>query len=172
MSNLRADCSQCCGLCCVVPDHLEVQGFPVDKPAHVPCVQLDEHQRCSIHSNRRSCGYSACETFDCFGAGQWITQRLFEGATWTDSAETAQKMFAAYRHWVPRFEAAAMIEAALPYVRAGARWSLHALMDELTSADNPQPIAPNGSGQLQREVITRLRAALPVESTETRDGRE
>jgi hypothetical protein len=81
-------------------------------------------------------------------------------------------MFAAYRHWVPRFEAAAMIEAALPYVRPGARTSLVSLMDELTSADTPQPLAPSGSGQLQREVLTRLRAALPEESKETRHGQE
>jgi len=37
MSTFRADCSRCCGLCCVVPGQMAVQGFRVDKPAETPC---------------------------------------------------------------------------------------------------------------------------------------
>jgi hypothetical protein len=80
MSAFRADCSNCCGLCCVVSHMLVAQGFPVDKPAETPCVHLDRRNHCSIHSTRPMRGYEVCEGFDCFGAGQWVTQRLFGGA--------------------------------------------------------------------------------------------
>src|SRR5690242_16657290 len=116
MSLFRADCSHCCGLCCVVPDLLAIQGFGVDKPAETPCIHLDGLHRCSIHATREAHGYAACKGFDCFGVGQWITQGLFGGARWSDSPDLAHRMFAAYRHWGPRFEAAALLEAALPHI--------------------------------------------------------
>jgi hypothetical protein len=167
MSHFRADCSRCCGLCCVVPDQLAAQGFPIDKPAEMPCAHLDDLQCCSIYAARRSCGFSACAAFDCFGAGQWITQRLFRGARWTDSPETADQMFEAYRCWAPRFEAAALIEAALPYVRDDARCSLEALMGRLTSAETTSGLpsslpASHGAGQLRRTVVAMIRSALEV----------
>lgn len=118
---------------------LVTQGFPVDKPAETPCVYLGRLHHCSIHATRRSYGYIGCESFDCFGAGQWITQRLFGGAQWTDSPELAHRMFAAYRHWAPRFEAAALIEAALSFVRDDARESLIARMVALTTVDTTEP---------------------------------
>ena len=34
--------------------------------------------------------------FDCHGAGQRVSQQLFPGQDWRDSAETAQQMFRAY----------------------------------------------------------------------------
>jgi hypothetical protein len=39
-SALRADCSRCAGLCCVVPAFFSVQGFAFDKPAHSTCRYL------------------------------------------------------------------------------------------------------------------------------------
>jgi len=160
MSDFRADCGRCCGLCCVVPDHLAVQGFPVDKRAEIPCLHLDAQHQCAIHATRQSRGYSACPIFDCYGAGQWITQQLFRGARWSDSREIAEQMFAAYRHWVPRFEAAALIEVALPYVRSGARRRLAAMMTELTSVATVAPLGCQDVHQLRRETLTRLRSVL------------
>jgi hypothetical protein len=165
MSNFRADCSNCCGLCCVVPDLLAVQGFGVDKPAHTPCVHLNGVQRCSIHAARKTNGYPACEGFDCYGAGQWITQRLFGGAKWTDSSDLAEQMFAAYRHWAPRFAAAALIEAALPHVRDGARSSLAALMSQLTSDETADRLTPDTS-RLHRETLAAIRSALKCNDNE------
>lgn len=169
MPHFRADCSRCCGLCCVVPHQLAVQGFPIDKPAETRCAHLDDLQRCSIHASRQSCGYSACVAFDCFGAGQWITQRLFRGARWTDSPEIADQMFEAYRHWISRFEAAALIEAALPHVRDDARCSLEALMARLTSAETTSALpfsssASRDSRRLRREVLALIRSALEAQT--------
>jgi hypothetical protein len=157
MSRFRADCSSCCGLCCVVPDQLAMQGFRVDKPAETPCAHLNERNRCSIHAARASHGYPACQGFDCFGAGQWITQHLFAGAAWTQSTGLAARMFSAYRQWAPRFEAAALIEAALPHVRIETRRSLEAKMTELTTAETG--CRSNGA-RLRRETLALIRSAL------------
>lgn len=160
MSNFRADCSRCCGLCCVVPDQLAMQGFGADKPAETPCAHLNELHRCTIHAKRQSLGYPACESFDCFGAGQWVTDRLFGGAEWTDSPELASQMFAAYRHWVPRFQAAALIEAALPHVRDDARSRLTARMTELTSRESAGNLDKADEHRLRGETLTLIREAL------------
>jgi hypothetical protein len=169
MSILRADCGNCCGLCCVVPNQLAEQGFPVDKPAEKPCVHLDGFHRCSIYATRRDHGYSACAGFDCFGAGQWITERLFGGAKWSDSPELAGRMFAAYQHWAPRFEAAALIEAALPYVRDDARCSLTSLMLALTSRDYAGRFIDLDAAQLRREILAEIRSGLATNPDEQED---
>jgi hypothetical protein len=163
MSNFRADCSNCCGLCCVVPDLLAVQGFHVDKPAETPCVHLNNVHRCAIHATRPMHGYPACGGFDCYGAGQWITQRLFGGAKWTDSDDLAEQMFAAYRQWIPRFAAAALIESALPYVRDDARCSLVVRMMELTDEQTSGLCNTIDAARLHRETLAAIRLALRSE---------
>lgn len=165
MSSFRADCSRCCGLCCVVPTFLAVQGFRVDKPAETPCIHLNGQHRCSIHAARRVHGYVACEGFDCSGAGQWITQSLFGGARWSDSPDLARHMFAAYRHWAPKFEAAALLEAALPLVRSDARESLVAKIIALTNAESVGPLKPTDGSRLRRETLAAIRSALPINDT-------
>jgi hypothetical protein len=137
-----------------------VQGFAADKPAEIPCVHLDDHHSCSIHARRRTLGFPACEGFDCFGTGQWVTQHLFGGANWLDSADLAGRMFAAYRHWLPRFRAAALIEAALPYVRDDARSALAGRMAELISDESLETFIGIDEPQLRLETLRLIRAAL------------
>ncbi len=156
----RADCSRCCGLCCVVPAQLREQGFGTDKPAHSPCVHLDQCNRCAIHRSRRKQGYAACESFDCFGAGQWVTQHLFEGASWADAPGLGQQMFAAYRHWLPRFEAAALIEAALPHVHESTRPAFLAKMMALTFENTDRGSDLENPGELKRLTLAEIRSAL------------
>lgn len=160
MSSFKADCSRCCGLCCFAPAYLREQGFPFDKPAERPCRHLDSASRCRIHMERAERGFAACTYFDCHGAGQWITQRLFSGARWSESDVLAREMAAAYRRWLPRFEAAALLNAALPLVHAGARRLLVARIDALLdpgAADDhiaPDPVA------LRRETTAWIRSVL------------
>jgi hypothetical protein len=161
MSTFRADCSRCCGLCCVVPGQMAVQGFRVDKPAETPCEHLNGSHRCSIHATRRLHGYAGCEGFDCYGVGQWITQNLFQGAQWSDSPDTAHQMFAAYRYWAPRFEAAALLEAALPHVRDNARLAFTAMMTALTTGETADQ--PTDAARLRRETLAVIRSALRSE---------
>jgi hypothetical protein len=108
-------------------------------------------------------GYPACGGFDCYGAGQWITQRLFGGAKWTDSDELAEQMFAAYRQWIPRFAAAALIESALPYVRDDARCSLVVRMTELTDEQTSGLCNTIDAARLHRETLAAIRLALRSE---------
>jgi uncharacterized protein len=51
------DCRPGCGACCTAPSiSSPIPGMPAGKPAGVPCVQLDEHQRCRLfgHPERPS----------------------------------------------------------------------------------------------------------------------
>lgn len=67
---LRADCSRCVGLCCVVPAFARSADFAFDKPAGRPCPNLATDHRCGIHASLRERGMPGCVVFDCFGAGQ------------------------------------------------------------------------------------------------------
>ena len=160
MSRFMSDCGRCCGLCCIVPGYLREQGFPRDKPAHQPCNHLDGSARCTIHAERAARGFGACGGFDCHGAGQWITQQLFAGASWRDSANTARAMTAAWHRWLPCFQAAALLEAAIPMVPDGAvatlRERIEALLDMASVANAPaaDPLA------LQRETVALIRSLL------------
>jgi hypothetical protein len=158
--NFRADCNQCCGLCCVVPNHLAIQGFPSDKPANTPCRRLDACNRCSIYEQRREHGYPACEGYDCFGAGQWITQELFAGATWTDSPDIAEHMFTAYRLWAPRFEAAAMLEAAIPYVNEADARLIWKRVDVLLARNDNHGSETSDAVRLRRETLAMIHSLL------------
>ncbi|HUN73476.1 MAG TPA: hypothetical protein VMU40_03070 [Steroidobacteraceae bacterium] len=110
---LQADCARCCALCCVAPAFDAPQGFGYDKPAHVPCTQLLE-DRCSIHGERAARGFPACETFDCHGAGQRVTQQLFGGKSWRTSPELARQMFDAYFKYRALHEVLVLLELAMP----------------------------------------------------------
>lgn len=164
MSNFRADCSRCCGLCCVVPGHVVEQGFPADKPADSACDHLDACHRCSIYAARRHEGYEGCEAFDCYGTGQWVTQQLFNGTHWSQSPDTARSMFAAYRFWLPRFELAALIEAALPHVRDSAKKMLVEWMTGLTSTKPACQSDVSNPAGLRRKILRVIRASLRDEA--------
>jgi hypothetical protein len=86
---LTADCWRCCALCCVAYPFVRSPEFAADKPAYVACGHLNAAFRCTIHSARASLGYPGCVTYDCHGAGQYVTQVLFGGQAWRDLAEPA-----------------------------------------------------------------------------------
>jgi len=109
---LRADCTKCCGLCCVAPTFDASQGFGFDKPARQPCRHLDLQFRCAIHRERRAHGFPGCASFDCYGAGQRVTQ-LFQGRTWRDSEELGRRMFDAYARYRELHELMALLEIAM-----------------------------------------------------------
>lgn len=94
--DLGADCANCFGLCCVALAFAKTVDFPFDKPADDPCVNLDGHDGCRIHPQLRERGFKGCTVFDCFGAGQKVSQRTFEGRSWRDDTETRVAMFSAF----------------------------------------------------------------------------
>lgn len=87
LPELRADCSRCAALCCVVPGFARSSDFAIDKPPLTPCRNLLADHRCGIHDSLRERGFAGCTVYDCFGAGQRITQETFGGASWRDDPE-------------------------------------------------------------------------------------
>ncbi|MEU5973245.1 pentapeptide repeat-containing protein [Streptomyces sp. NPDC047315] len=71
---LRGDCAACLGLCCTALPFRASADFAVDKEAGTPCRNLTADFRCSIHARLRTSGYRGCTTYDCFGAGQRVSQ--------------------------------------------------------------------------------------------------
>ena len=92
-SDLLADCENCFGLCCVALYFSASEGFPIDKDAGQPCLNLQPDFRCSVHKNLRERGLKGCLAFDCFGAGQKVAQVNFGGHDWRKVPESAKQMF-------------------------------------------------------------------------------
>ncbi|MER5494825.1 pentapeptide repeat-containing protein [Streptomyces sp. NPDC002490] len=93
---VRADCSRCFGLCCVALPFARSADFAVDKPAGKPCGNLDAGFRCGIHGALRQRGFTGCTVFDCFGAGQQVSQVTFGGRDWRREPALAGPMFAVF----------------------------------------------------------------------------
>jgi uncharacterized protein YjbI with pentapeptide repeats len=94
--SLRADCRRCVGLCCVAPAFSASADFAIDKAAGQPCPNLRADFRCAIHSRLRERGFPGCAAYDCFGAGQKVTQVTFAGRDWRRTPRVAAPMFAAF----------------------------------------------------------------------------
>jgi uncharacterized protein YjbI with pentapeptide repeats len=93
-ANLHADCSSCFGLCCVALPFARSADFAIDKPAGTPCPNLAADFRCGIHDRLRPAGFPGCTVYDCFGAGQKVSQLTFGGHDWRrQSPDTAKQMF-------------------------------------------------------------------------------
>jgi uncharacterized protein YjbI with pentapeptide repeats len=91
---LRADCGNCFALCCVALPFARSADFAVDKNAGTPCRNLQGDFRCGIHTELRSRGFSGCTVYDCFGAGQKVSQITFGGRDWRSGGpEHARRMF-------------------------------------------------------------------------------
>jgi uncharacterized protein YjbI with pentapeptide repeats len=90
---LRADCGRCFGLCCVAPAFSASADFAIDKPAGHPCPHLQADFRCGIHEDLRREGFPGCAAYDCFGAGQQVSQVTFGGRDWRRDPRAATQMY-------------------------------------------------------------------------------
>jgi hypothetical protein len=117
--SLRADCANCAALCCVAPGFSASADFAIDKAPGQPCPHLDPGFRCSIHGELRARGFPGCATYDCFGAGQHITQGTFGGSDWRHAPDVAASMFAAFAVMRPLHELLWYVTEALALVPAG-----------------------------------------------------
>ncbi|MEU2863891.1 pentapeptide repeat-containing protein [Streptomyces mirabilis] len=91
---LRADCGRCFGMCCVALPFTRSADFAIDKDAGTPCQNLRTDSRCGIHTQLREKGFNGCTVYDCFGAGQQVSQVTFAGQDWrTGPRERARQMF-------------------------------------------------------------------------------
>jgi uncharacterized protein YjbI with pentapeptide repeats len=91
--SLLADCANCFGLCCVVPAFAASSDFALDKPAGTPCPNLRTDFRCGIHTRLRQTGFRGCTVYDCFGAGQKVSQVTYSGRDWRQAPQTAKQMY-------------------------------------------------------------------------------
>ncbi|SFB54325.1 Uncharacterized protein YjbI, contains pentapeptide repeats [Amycolatopsis marina] len=121
--DLRADCGNCFGLCCVALPFAASADFAIDKPAGTPCPNLLADSRCGIHSQLREKGFSGCTVYECFGAGQKISQVTFGGRDWREHPGTAAQMFAVLPVMRQLHELCWYLEEALAQSRAR---SIHA----------------------------------------------
>lgn len=133
-AGLRAECGDCFGLCCVALAFTRSADFAEDKKAGDPCRHLGGDHSCGIHDRLRDRGYAGCTVYDCFGAGQRLSQVTFGGRDWRGAADGGSAMF-----------------AALPVMR-----QLHELLWYLTEALTLRAAAP-----AHREIE---RAAIRIES--------
>ncbi|MFF5175748.1 pentapeptide repeat-containing protein [Micromonospora sp. NPDC000089] len=128
---LRADCARCVGLCCVAPAFAASADFALDKPAGRPCPNLRADSHCGIHDRLRERGFPGCTVFDCFGAGQQVTQGTFGGRDWRDDPATATAMFAAFTVMRPLHELLWYLTEAAALTPAGdLRDRLHTALDD------------------------------------------
>ncbi|MFC8591986.1 pentapeptide repeat-containing protein [Streptomyces atroolivaceus] len=91
--DLEADCGNCFGLCCVALPFARSADFAANKAAGTPCGNLRQDFRCGIHERLRDSGYNGCTVFDCFGAGQKVSQVTFEGRSWREEPASADAMY-------------------------------------------------------------------------------
>lgn len=93
---LSADCARCAALCCVAFTFDRSHAFAIDKKAGVPCPHLAAGARCAIHAERAARGFGGCIAYDCHGAGQRVTQKLFAGRNWIGERDSMPAMAAAF----------------------------------------------------------------------------
>ncbi|MDI2035338.1 pentapeptide repeat-containing protein [Paenarthrobacter nitroguajacolicus] len=94
---LRPDCGNCFALCCTALGFTRSADFAIDKPAASACPNLANDFSCTIHQRLRPRGFRGCTVFDCFGAGQLVSQHTFGGTSWREHPESASAMFAVFK---------------------------------------------------------------------------
>jgi uncharacterized protein YjbI with pentapeptide repeats len=94
--DLRADCGNCFGLCCVALPFAKTADFAIDKSYAEPCPNLKDDFSCQIHSKLRDSGFRGCTVYECFGAGQKTSQVTFGGVSWREDPASALPMYETY----------------------------------------------------------------------------
>ena len=132
---LRADCARCAGLCCVAHAFDHSEAFAYDKPCDEACHHLTPAFQCGIHAERALRGFAGCERYECFGAGQKVSE-IYEGRTWREYPAEASEMFETFRTLRKVHELLVLLRAAaklpLPHAATQRR---QAFEDELTPGD-------------------------------------
>ncbi len=147
LRDLRADCARCFALCCVAPTFAVSVDFAINKKAGKPCPNLQADFRCGIHTQLRQKGFRGCTVYDCFGAGQKVSQLTFGGSEWRQAPQTAEQMFRVFSIMRSLHEllwylaealtlhAAASLHGELQHALAETERLTHGSADELTQLD-------------------------------------
>jgi len=139
LKKYSADCENCFGLCCVALPYAKSADFALDKDGGTACSNLQSDYRCGIHNNLRQKGFRGCAVYECFGAGQKVSQDTYDGNDWRDYPELAKEMFKVF-----------------PIIQ-----QLHEMLyylNEALSLEETQPIYQDLQAALEEtEHLTRLR---------------
>ncbi|AXT34299.1 hypothetical protein D1820_04530 [Phaeobacter sp. LSS9] len=110
---LTADCSRCAALCCVAYPFEEDEDFAILKETDHPCPNLSPSCfNCTIHADLSARGFGGCIAYSCAGAGQRVTEVLFQGETWRDDPDLLPHMTHALRVLRPIHEALLILQEA------------------------------------------------------------
>ncbi|PWK70061.1 uncharacterized protein YjbI with pentapeptide repeats [Streptomyces sp. CG 926] len=157
---LQADCANCFALCCVALPFAKSNDFAVNKPAGTPCGNLQQDFRCGIHTRLRDKGFQGCTVFDCFGAGQQVSQVTFGGRDWRTHPGTARQMFEVFPvlrhlHELLFYVSEALTLPAATPIHADLRRAL-AETEEWTRADAQALTTDLDVGELRQRINTLL----------------
>ncbi|HEY0718452.1 MAG TPA: pentapeptide repeat-containing protein [Streptosporangiaceae bacterium] len=178
MTELRADCARCAGLCCVAPGFTASADFAISKQPGQACPHLQANFGCGIHERLRPLGFPGCTTFDCYGAGQQVIQVTFGGRNWRSDPELAAAQFASFAVMRQLHEMRWHVTQALDLTRDLADGQLLA---DLTRADRtlrghagsgPARLAALDVGALWVSVTATLRRASQLIRGDVPPGRE
>jgi hypothetical protein len=164
---LEADCGRCAALCCVGLAFDAGEHFAYDKPAGAPCKNLMRADRCAIHDRLEDEGFSGCVRFNCLGAGQVVTQDLFNGRSWRNDAALLGPMMDALRRLMQVHELLLLLRtaAALPLddIQREHSLALQAALDPAGGWTQEKLAAFDGSGQKEPvwQFLRGLRDAFP-----------
>ncbi|MWC29685.1 pentapeptide repeat-containing protein [Paenibacillus sp. MMS18-CY102] len=171
-NTLQADCESCFGLCCVALDFAASSDFAIDKKAGQACPNLQANFRCGVHTTLRDRGFRGCTVYDCFGAGQHLSQYTSEGRDWRQFPETAQTIFGVFPIMRQLHELLWYLAEALGLPAASAiHAELQAALDETTRLTRlaPEAILQLNVAAHRAEVnILLLRTAELVRETAIR----
>lgn len=179
-SALRADCGNCFALCCVALPFTASADFAISKDAGQPCPNLLADFGCGIHARLRGEGFGGCAVFDCFGAGQQVSQVTFAGHDWRRDPHTARSVFDAFAvmrqlHELLWYLTDALRRPAARPVHDELRTAVHRT-DELTRA-GPEELTELDVSAYRAEVNTLLlrtsehvRATVPGPTREHRNA--
>lgn len=90
---LTSHCETCFGFCCAALYFTASDGFPINKEAGKPCPHLVEQYRCDIHPKLQEKGLKGCMAYECFGAGQRVAQKTYNGKDWRENPQLKNPMF-------------------------------------------------------------------------------
>lgn len=156
--DLTADCSRCFGLCCVLLPFRRDSGFRADKAGGEPCGHLDAQDGCAIHDTLREDGWPGCAAFDCFGAGQHVSQVTYAGVSWREQTNLGEMaaVLSVVRQLHEMLAHLSEVQRRVPTDHAGA---MRAELLALTHAD-PVTLLTADLDQVRERVSPVLRDAM------------
>ncbi|RKT18626.1 uncharacterized protein YjbI with pentapeptide repeats [Streptomyces sp. 1114.5] len=166
---LHSDCGSCFGLCCVALPFAAGTDFAVNKAAGTPCRNLQADFSCGIHVRLRDSGFQGCTVYDCFGAGQRVSQVTFGGRSWREEPDSAGQMFEVFPivrqlHELLRYLTEALAFAPARAVHAELRQALEET-DRLAGGTPEQILAVDVPAHRQRVSELLLRASELVRAS-------